>query len=145
MDVAVSDFSKAFDKVPHMPLIEKLKFYNLDKHVTGWIQSFLSGRTQRIVVDGHSSSESPVLSGVPQGTVMGPILFLIFINDIAANISSNIRLFADDCLVYREVTSLDDCSELQKDLNTLSSWSTEWGMSLNVSKCNTMTVTNKTK
>ena len=116
-DVAVLDFSKAFDKVPHSLLIQKLKYYNLHEDTVGWITSFLSDRTQRVVIDGYSSAESPVLSGVPQGSVLGPALFLIFINDIADSLSSIVRLFADDCLVYREIKSRADQIALQQDID----------------------------
>ena len=142
-DVAVLDFAKAFDKVPHQRLIKKLEFYNLDKHAIGWITSFLSGRSQSVVVDGHSSGESPVLSGVPQGTVMGPLLFLLFINDISADVSSSIRLFADDCLIYRDIRSPRDAELLQQDLNKVVDWSKKWGMQFNVKKCNILSVTQK--
>jgi hypothetical protein len=99
--------------------MQKLKQYNLNNDVIGWIESFLFSRTQRVVVDGHTSKQAPVLSGVPQGTVLGPLLFLIFINDLAKETSSSLRLFADDCLVYREVRSQTDCTALQLDLNSL--------------------------
>ena len=121
-DVAVLDFSKAFDKVPHQPLLEKLRHCNLHEDVIGWISSFLTGRTQNVVVDGFSSKESPVLSGVPQGSVLGPVLFLIFINDIADSLSSTIRLFADDCLIYREIKCRADQIALQKNLDKLVEW-----------------------
>jgi len=112
-DAAVLDFAKAFDKVPHRRLLVKLKHYNLCQQVIGWIESFLSSRTQRVVVDGYMLQEAPVLSGVPQGTVLSPLLFLIFISD--------------DCLIYREIRSPSDCSLLQKDLDTLVKWSKTWG------------------
>ena len=95
-DIAILDFAKAFDKVPHRRLLQKLQYYGLDENVQGWIKSFLADRTQSVVVDGFKSDKAPVLSGVPQGTVLGPLLFLIFINDITQNIDSTIRLFADD-------------------------------------------------
>ena len=145
VDVAVLDFAKAFDKVPHQRLIKKLQYYNLDKKVVGWIQSFLSKRTQSVVVDGHTSTSAPVLSGVPQGTVLGPLLFLLFINDIANNVTSSIRLFADDCLVYRETRKKEECELLQKDLDELVSWSKTWGMAFNVKKCNIVSITNAKK
>ena len=94
---AILDFSKAFDKVPHQRLKQKLQFYGIRESTQHWIMAFLSDRKQRVVVDGASSSYSAVESGVPQGTVLGPLLFLIFINEINTNISSKIRLFADDC------------------------------------------------
>jgi len=85
---------KAFDKVPHQKLITKLKYYNLNSQVISWISSFLAGRYQGVVVDGYSSQETVVLSVVPQGTVLGPLLFLLFINNITKDISSTVRLFA---------------------------------------------------
>ena len=145
VDVAVLDFAKAFDKVPHQRLIKKLRYYNLNANVVGWIESFLSNRTQRVIIDGHTSTEAPVLSGVPQGTVLGPLLFLIFINDIATNVTSSIRLFADDCLVYRETRNQQQCELLQKDLDELAAWSITWGMAFNVAKCNIISITNATK
>ena len=97
------DFSKAFDTVPHKRLLAKLQHYKIDNHVWAWIQSWLTQRTQSVVVDGASSQPVSVLSGVPQGTVLGPLMFLLYINDIAAGISSSLRLFADDCLLYRTI------------------------------------------
>ena len=140
-DVAVLDFSKAFDKVPHNRLIQKLNSCNLHSDVVGWIASFLKNRTQRVVVDSHSSTESPVLSGVPQGSVLGPILFLIFINDISESLKSPVRLFADDCLLYREIKSKEDQTILQNDLDVLVQWSKKWGMEFNIKKCNILTIT----
>lgn len=128
VDVAVLDFAKAFDKVPHARLIQKLWYYNLDKNVIGWIKSFLSQRTQRVLVDGCQSEDAAVLSGVPQGTVLGPLLFLICINDITENLESTVRLFADDCLVYREIRSMTDIRILQDDLNKLDDPLVEWPM-----------------
>ena len=98
-----------------------------------------------MVVDSYTSSESPVLSGVPQGSVLGPILFLIFINDISTSLSSPVRLFADDCLLYREIKSINDQHILQRDLDHLVDWSKLWGMEFNVKKCNIITITLKTK
>ena len=145
VDMAILDFAKAFDKVPHNRLLRKLKHCNIDQNVIGWIQSFLQNRTQRVAVDGCLSNEAPVLSGVPQGTVLGPALFLIFINDIGLGVTSQIRLFADDCLIFREIRSLADTLALQEDLTRLVDWSKRWGMSFNVKKCNAMSITNKKK
>ena len=140
VDMAILDFTKAFDKVPHKRLIQKLCFYGLSGQIASWIQDFLTGRSQRVVVDGKFSNQAPVLAGVPQGTVLGPIAFLFYINDLSSNISSQVRLFADDCLLYT-ATEVDKSSpSLQKDLKQLERWQDDWLMSFNPSKCVTMTI-----
>ncbi len=101
------DFSKAFDRVPHARLLKKLEYVGVQGQTLKWIQSFLQGRTQRVVVDGVASEPSAVLSGVPQGTVLGPILFLIFINDLPDYVQSSTKLFADDLILYRKISSDD--------------------------------------
>ena len=141
VDMAVLDFSKAFDKVPHQRLLHKLRYYGVTDSALAWIGSFLSGRSQQVVVDGAMSSQCPVLSGVPQGTVLGPLLFLLFINDIADDINSTIRLFADDCLLYREILTPEDSIMMQRDLDTLHQWSERWQMAFNTDKCFIMRVT----
>jgi len=107
VDMAILDFAKAFDKVPHRRLAEKLSYFGI-RYTLSWVNAFLHGRQQQVVIDGESSRLSNVTSGVPQGTVLGPTLFLVFINDIASNITSTIRLFADDCVVYRAIRSPSD-------------------------------------
>ena len=114
IDIAVLDFSKAFDTVPHDGLPSKLKHYGIDDNIWLWISNFLKQRKQRVVVDGIQSDLVTVDSGVPQGTVLGPILFLLHINDLPSVISSKVRLFADDCLVYREVKNRQDQIALRK-------------------------------
>ena len=141
VDMAVLDFSKAFDKVPHQRLLHKLRYNGVTDSALAWIGSFLSGRSQQVVVDGAMSSQCPVLSGVPQGTVLGPLLFLLFINDIADDINSTIRLFADDCLLYREILTPEDSIMMQRDLDTLHQWSERWQMAFNTDKCFIMRVT----
>ena len=108
-DLIIMDFAKAFDKVPHRRLLHKLECYGIRGSTHKWINSWLSGRTQQDVLDGQASDLVPVLSGVPQGLVLGPVLFLIFINDLPDNIRSSVRLFADDCVLYRNIHSLKDC------------------------------------
>ena len=107
--------------VPHKRLVKKLQFYGIRDNTVNWIQNWLTGRTQRVVVDGESSTESPVKSGVPQGTVLGPLMFIFYINDIGKSTSSGIRLFTDDCLLYRVIRGEADARELQKDLSQLCS------------------------
>ena len=141
VDLILLDFSKAFDTVPHHRLLTKLKFYQIDNQVVDWIAKWLTLRKQRVLLDGESSDYVPVTSGVPQGTVLGPLLFLIYINDIVENISSKIRLFADDCLLYRIITSVHDTTALQKDLDTLTQWASKWQMRYNIDKCSVMRCT----
>ena len=139
-DIAILDFAKAFDVMPHQRLLIKLDFYGIRSHTKDWSSSFLTKRFQRVVVNGKSSDWSPVLSGAPQGTVLGPHLFLLHINNIHDGISSTIRLFADDCLVYNTIKSQKDEDSLQQDLHKLVSWADEWGMRFNNSKCTTMRI-----
>ena len=142
VDVAVLDFSKAFDTVPHDRLLGKLEFYGITGPVHNWIRSFLKGRTQSVMVEGEHSRKDSVLSGVPQGTVLGPLLFLLFVNDLPNCVSegTRTRLFADDCLVYREIRSQQDRVQLQADLDALGAWSARWGMRFNTSKCEILQV-----
>ena len=100
-----------------------------------------SVRSQKVVLDGRDSDQVPVLSGFAQGSVLGPVLFLIFINDIPDNIRSSVRLFADDCVLNRNIKSPLDCQLLQDDLNSLAKWEMDWQMKFNVSKCHSMRVT----
>ena len=140
-DVVIMDFSKAFDKVPHRRLLEKVRYYGVSEQVATWIECFLSGRRQRVVVDGEASPFTNVLSGVPQGTVLGPVLFLLFINDLPASVLSSVRLFADDCVLYRPIQSKSDQLTLQRDLDSLTKWEETWQMDFNPSKCCVMRIT----
>ena len=134
-DLILLDFSKAFDKVNHHKLLSKLQEHGAPDQVVSWVRSFLIGRCQSVVVNGHTSDEVPVTSGVPQGSVLGPLLFLLYINDLPESVTSQVRLFADDTAVYLTVTSLDDCQILQNDLLKLESWEKQWDMEFNPSKC----------
>ena len=144
VDISVLDFSKAFDVVPHQRLMSKLRLYGVHGKNSAWVEAFLSNRTQSVVVEGvrsHSGTVTagdPVLSGVPQGTVLGPLLFLVYINDLPTVLDPDTacRLFADDCLIYRSIRSQEDKLVLQKDLESLHDWGVQWGLKFNVSKCN---------
>ena len=108
VDVIYFDFQKAFDKVPHHRLIHKLTAHATGGKVLNWIRDWLSGREQRVVLLGSTSTWSPVKSVVPHGSVLGPVLFLIYINDIDDVVSSNILKFADETKLYRAITNQDD-------------------------------------
>ena len=145
VDAILLDFSKAFDKVSHSRLLRKLEHYGIRNSTLSWITDFLHSRTQDVVLDGQSSSESAVTSGVPQGTVIGPLLFLVYINDLPSRVRSTVRMFADDCLLYREIRSMNDTQALQDDLDSLQTWEQDWLMEFNPSKCEAITFTKKTK
>ena len=136
VDAIVLDFSKAFDKVNHSKLIQKTNNIGVNSQVVKWISSFLSNRTQEVAVDGFHSNHCSVTSGVPQGSVIGPSLFLIYINDLPSKVNSEVRLFADDTVIY---TTTDKKDQLQKDLKTLEEWELHWDMEFNPSKCEHIT------
>ena len=143
VDVAILDFSKAFDTVPHKKLLHKLHQYGITGPIHSWLQNFLTRRTMRVVVDGCCSDSTSVDSGVPQGTVLGPLLFLCYINNLPDSAVSQVRLFADDCLLYREINTFQDHITLQQDLKNLESWADTWGMRLNATKCYILSINNK--
>jgi hypothetical protein len=137
-DVIILDFSKAFDTVPHDKLLHKLSHYGIEGPILNWISTFLTQRKMKVVLEGEHSEEARVESGVPQGTVLGPLLFLVHINDLPETVNSTVRLFADDCLLYREIHSFNDHTILQQDLQNLEAWATNWGMRFNAKKCYVM-------
>ena len=137
-DLVFLDFAKAFDKVPHQRLLSKLKAYGISDNLVRLIESFLTGRMQQVVLDGEVSEKREVTSGVPQGSVLGPLLFIIYINDLPNLLSCKIKLFADDCLLYRIIRSPEDHQALQSDLAKIDDWCTVWQMSLNYDKCEVM-------
>ena len=142
-DAILLDFSKAFDKVSHSRLLLKLQHYGIRNCTLDWIGDFLSCRSQRVVLDGQSSSDILVSSGVPQGTVLGPLLFLVYINDLPNRVSSTVRLFADDCLLYRRIHDTQDTKTLQADLDRLQEWEADWLMEFNPTKCEVITISKK--
>ncbi|KAI8520129.1 hypothetical protein Bbelb_033860 [Branchiostoma belcheri] len=137
------DFSKAFDKVCHSLLIHKLSYYGITGLLKTWIQNFLSDRTQAVVVEGSSSSLVSVESGVPQGSVLGPSLFLLYINDLPTSLSSIARLFADDTMAHKTICSTSDQELLQQDLDRLAKWEQTWLMEFHPEKCQSLHITRK--
>ena len=117
VDTLILDFEMAFDAPPHELQKCKLHGYGISGKTLIWIDSFLCNRQQRVVVNGAKSQWEPVLSGVPQITVLGPLLFSLYINDIMVGIESEIRLFADDCVCYHQIDSTEDTSKLQSDID----------------------------
>ena len=136
MDVIYLDFQKVFDKVPHQRLLIKLKSHGMGVNIVTWIQNWLIDRKQRVSVEGETSAWTAVHSGVPQGSVLGPLLFLIYINDLEDGIASNILKFADDTQNFRRVQTRQNCRTLQEYLNRLEQWSAKWHIMLfSQSKC----------
>ena len=142
-DLIIMDFSKAFDSVPHQRLLMKLRYYGIRGILNTWLTQWLTCRSQSVVVDGYNSPDAPVLSGVPQGTVLGPLLFLLYINDLGENCTSRMRLFADDTLIYSTIESYDDAAKLQSDLTALQEWAQKWQMKFNPSKCHVLRISRK--
>jgi len=125
-DVIVMDFSKAFDKVDHHKLVHKLKHRRVNPYITTWIKDFLHNRSQQVLVENKVSHSLPVLSGVPQGSVVGPSLFLAYINDLRGTVRSRVRLSADDTIVYLTIKLHASAHILQEDLHNLELWEKEW-------------------
>jgi hypothetical protein len=136
IDTIIVDFSKAFDSVYHGWLFTKIANSGVDSMVVVWIREFLLGRTQTVRVRGQLSEEVRVTSGVPQGSVriLGPLLFLAYVNDIWRNMASTVRLFAHDCVIYRKIIKNEDMEILQRDLDRLGEWSVENAMKINPTK-----------
>lgn len=145
VDVIFLDFAKAFDRVPHQKLLIKLKSLLANERLVRWLDSYLSNRHQFVEVGGVTSPTIPVISGVPQGSVLGPLLFLIYINDLIVDDSVQCRFYADDCVLFSEVDSRCNQVKLSNCLNSITQWCTNWQMSLNNSKCVYMCVTRKKK
>ena len=132
------DLRKAFDSVPHRMLIEKLRKIGLNEHLVQWIFSYLYECKQYVVLAGEQSTIKPVLSGVPQGSVLGPLLFILYVDDLADELvdcGTSFTLYADDILLHRVIDDPSDYSALQDDISTLSNWVLKKNLTLNPSKC----------
>ena len=144
-DILYLDFAKAFDSVDHNILLAKLKSYGVTGNLLNWFADYLHGHLQRVVVDGVASQWTSVTSRVPQGSILGPIPFAIFINDFPDVVldKSRTAVYADDSKVYESISSMQCCKTLQQSLDSLNTWSYINNMSFNASKCKVLTVTRK--
>lgn len=143
IDVIYTDFMKAFDKVPHKRLLGKLQSYGVDQLLCRWVKGFLADRRQRVQVNGTFSKWHKVTSGIPQGSVLGPILFVIFINDLPDSVLSEVFMFADDTKLYRTIQDQSDITQLQDDIDNAFNWSAEWLLRFHPDKCKVLPISNK--
>jgi hypothetical protein len=148
VDIFYLDFAKAFDKVPRQRLLTKLRAKGVDDVTVNWIEEWLTGRTQRVSIQGELSSECEVESGVPQGTVLGPPLFTVYIDDLETEIERRrldvlVKKFADDTKGAKVIRGAEDRDKMQEALNCLCDWADSWGMAFNYSKCKVMHVGRK--
>ena len=144
-DVLFLDFAKAFDSVDHTILLRRLKSYGISGNMYNWFADYLCGRTQRVVVDGVASGWFELTSGVPQGSILGPMLFLLFINDLPDVIpsSTSTGLYADNTKLYKAITSHEDCDHLQEALSYADAWSKQSNIDFNASTCKILTISRR--
>ena len=135
VDAIYLDFSKAFDTVPHKRLLSKLKSYGISGNIFNWIEDFLTNREQFVSINDTKSSKLKVTSGVPQGSVLGPTLFIYYINDLPEVTDINTKIFADDTKVFNEINSSSDYHDLQKAIDNMFMWTEEWLLKFNKNKC----------
>ena len=146
VDAIYTDFSKAFDRVDHTLLLRKLKRLGIADPLLSWIRSYLTGRTQYVRINNNVSHSIRVTSGVPQGSHLGPLLFILFINDLPTVLNySKILMFADDAKLFIEIASEEDHTHLQSDLDSLVTWCDDNRMDLNIGKCQTISFSRKLK
>ncbi len=144
MDTIYSDFAKAFDQVSHNLLLQRLKSYGIDDNFISWFSSYLIDRSQLVVIGSTKSNRITPTSGIPQGSILGPLLFLLFINDLPEIFkSSESSLFADDLKLYKKIVEAADCQLLQSDIDLLSNWCRTRRLNLNVDKCFSLTTSLK--
>jgi hypothetical protein len=145
VDVVFLDYQKAFDTVPHRRLLHKLRGYGIRGKLLDWFRDYLEGRRQRVVVRGDCSEWGDVASGVPQGSVIGPLLFLLYVNELPNIVICGMKMFADDTKLYRTIREENDTVTLQGDLDKLSEWSRDWLLKFNAGKCKTMHIGSRNK
>ena len=145
-DVIYTDYSAAFQSVNHKLLVYKLQnSYQITGDALNWLSSYLANRKQRVIVNGKCSEWTPVRSGTPEGSILSPLLFALFVNDLSDTIKTNCLLFADDVKIYHKIVTVQDTKLLQADLSSLVKWSKDWKLQLNPVKCKTFTITLKRK
>ena len=137
-DVIYFDFTKAFDRLNHNILITKLSNFGISEQLITFFRSYLTDRLQYVAYNGFKSSDYSSSSGVPQGSVLGPLLFNIFINDVGNALEVHFLMYADDIKLLHRISSLNDCTTLQNNISKLSSWCVKNNLTLNVQKCNVM-------
>ena len=144
-EIVYLDLSKAFDTVSHSLLLQKLAAAGANGSLFQWFTDYLTNRSQKVLIKGATSSSLPVLSGVPQGSILGPLLFLWYINDLPDELSSSTLafLFADDTKLVRIIHSESDITNFQQDIDKVFGWSTKWRMKFNLDKCEAVCVTRK--
>ena len=140
VDAIYFDFAKAFDTVPHQRMLKKLKCYGIRGQLLHWIEAFLTNRRQVVSVNGVHSYIGNVLSGIPQGSVLGPLLFVIYINDLPEVVDSSVFLFADDTKILRRINSYEDAERVQQDIDALEKWSNDWLLRFHPDKCHVLTL-----
>ena len=140
IDVCYMDFMKAFDKVPHRRLITKLHIHGIQGKLLDWIHSFLEHRQQRVVINGQYSTWRNVTSGIPQGSVLGPLLLVIYINDLPDTVLSQVFLFIDDTKMYRQIQDASDRHTFQEDISKLQEWADKWLLRFHPDKCKLRTI-----
>ena len=138
-----TNFSKAFNTVPHKRILLNLEHIGIRGKLLDWIGRFLLNRRQRALIDSASSEWCGVTSGIPQGSILGPLLFIIYINYIGKDLSSHTGLFADESTISKEVSSYQDCLSLQEDLNSLLRCANKWQIVLNTNKCKVICISRK--
>ena len=143
IDIIYTDFMKAFDKVPHIRLITKLRSYGISNQTCVWVKNFLSNRKQRVQQNGSVSKWHNVTNGIPQGSLLGPVMFVFFINDLPLNVESDVCMFADDTKLYRDIANQSDIEIIQNDINNLFKWSEKCLLRFHPDKCKVLSITGK--